>query len=245
MKNMNLKRNLSMKDGIAMAVTLVSLGFIIMISIFTMCHDCKDGLDFIAKSVLPLVGTWMGVILAFYYSKENFQAASDSVQKMADKIGNIKEKLQGLKAIEAMISFSDIKTIDKVMTMTIQETINFLKTNKIQRLPVIENGVVKNVIHQSTLAGYISSKVLSANQTMDELKKLTVGKMFENPEDDLKNYLTKGIEFVSSNATLYDVWSKMQNNKYCQDVFITRNGNNNETILGCITDNIVREKAEM
>lgn len=33
-------------------------------------------------SVLPLLGTWVGTVLAFYFSRENFEAANKSVQDL-------------------------------------------------------------------------------------------------------------------------------------------------------------------
>lgn len=243
-KTMKTKENNSIKDLIAKSVTFVSLGFIILISAFAVYKNCDEGFDFLAKSILPLVGTWMGVILAFYYSKENFQAASDSVQKMADRISSVRDKLHTISVKDAMINSSKIEKMDNAMESTIQQMIDFLKTKKIQRLPIIENDIVKYVIHQSTLTSFISSKALNPSVSNDTLSKLTIKDILDDTDEELKNYIRKGVEVVSVNASLFDIWEKMQNNKYCQDVFITKNGNSDEPIMGWVTDNIVREKAD-
>src|SRR5215208_905627 len=35
------------------------------------------------SSVLPLLGTWVGTVLAFYFARENFQAATESTLRLA------------------------------------------------------------------------------------------------------------------------------------------------------------------
>ncbi len=39
----------------------------------------ERNLDFIGQSLLPIWGTWVGTVLAFYFGKSNFDAASKSV----------------------------------------------------------------------------------------------------------------------------------------------------------------------
>jgi hypothetical protein len=40
----------------------------------------------VLHTVLPLVGTWVGTIIAFYFTKENFEAATRSVTDMARQL---------------------------------------------------------------------------------------------------------------------------------------------------------------
>jgi len=48
-----------------------------------------------SMSVLPLLGVWVGTLLAYYFSKENFEAATKSVTEMAREIGGM-EKLRAI-----------------------------------------------------------------------------------------------------------------------------------------------------
>lgn len=41
--------------------------------------DQREGLTYVYSVILPLIGTWMGTILAYYFSKDNFEAANKSV----------------------------------------------------------------------------------------------------------------------------------------------------------------------
>ena len=40
--------------------------------------------QYIFGALLPLWGTWIGTILAYYYSKENFESANKNVQQIVD-----------------------------------------------------------------------------------------------------------------------------------------------------------------
>src|SRR5258707_14126556 len=43
-------------------------------------------LQYVFGALLPLWGTWIGTILAYYYSKQNFESANKSVQQIVDKM---------------------------------------------------------------------------------------------------------------------------------------------------------------
>jgi len=71
-------------------------------------HNSKDKVDAatsaqnVLSSVLPLLGTWVGTILAYYFSKENFEAATKSVTELAKQL-TPQEKLRSALATDKMI----------------------------------------------------------------------------------------------------------------------------------------------
>src|SRR4051794_9075198 len=48
-------------------------------------------LQYVLGVLLPLWGTWIGTILAYYYSKDNFEVANKSVQQLVDKLTSDKK----------------------------------------------------------------------------------------------------------------------------------------------------------
>jgi hypothetical protein len=60
----------------------LSLGGIVVASglaiIFASSNNRAETVRLIFASVLPLFGTWVGTVLAFYFARENLQAATDS-----------------------------------------------------------------------------------------------------------------------------------------------------------------------
>src|SRR5258705_11868852 len=93
---------------LALVIIILSSGIlIVLISMASNNLGAKDGESFkgvkeLLNILLPLVGTWMGTILAFYFSRDNFEAANNSVQQMVKQI-TTDEKLQEFKASDVMI----------------------------------------------------------------------------------------------------------------------------------------------
>src|ERR1043166_7992064 len=54
------------------------------------CTQAKD----LFTALLPVFATWVGTLLAFYFSKDNFESATKSVTEMANKISGADEKLK-------------------------------------------------------------------------------------------------------------------------------------------------------
>lgn len=53
-------------------------------------------------ATVPLAGTWVGTVLAYYFSKDNFNAARRSLENMVDKVT---ARLQGISVQEKMLAF--------------------------------------------------------------------------------------------------------------------------------------------
>jgi hypothetical protein len=73
--------------GSSIAVILLSITIIVAAAI-TDKGSVKDSATLILSTVLPLLGTWVGTVLAFYYTKENFESASRStldIVKLIDR----------------------------------------------------------------------------------------------------------------------------------------------------------------
>src|SRR5262245_15470064 len=67
-----------------------------------------DTAKFVFGSVLPLLASWVGTILAYYFSKENFAAATQSVSDLASKVSG-PERLRSVSVQEVMRPLGRIK----------------------------------------------------------------------------------------------------------------------------------------
>src|SRR5713101_3697494 len=54
---------------------------------------------YVFASIIPLLASWMGTILAFYFSKENFMAATQSVTDLTRTVTGI-ERLKTISATD-------------------------------------------------------------------------------------------------------------------------------------------------
>src|ERR1700730_8315375 len=83
---------------LALLVTGISILAVTVLAavIIVRKHDA-DAPQNVMNSVLPLLGTWVGTILAYYFSKENFEAATQSVTALAKQL-TPQQKLQSTPA---------------------------------------------------------------------------------------------------------------------------------------------------
>src|SRR5437764_473671 len=68
--------------------------------------DFTDSTRYVFNALLPLLGTWVGTVLAYYFSKSNFESASQSVERMVSL--TLDQKLGKLSVEKEMIPLSQI-----------------------------------------------------------------------------------------------------------------------------------------
>ncbi len=235
------------KNVIAVGILLIVAFVTGIITIRALsCTDTESGLDYISKTVLPLVGTWMGALIAYYFAKDNFDATSKQINKVIDTLTPEKQ-LAGKKVKDEMIPISAIESLeydDELLNRSILDGIledeRFKNRN---RFPVFENKVCKYVIHKSTFYEFIA--LMLGKMGLDEIKKLTFGDLLKTEEERIRRYLTGSVEFVASDATMLDAKRLMDSNKNCEDVMVTDAGNKNEKVLGWITDVEIAKNAKV
>lgn len=239
------------KDFIARAIVIFSFSVLIgllVIACIRIGNETFPNMKDLITLILPVIGTWMGTILAFYFTKENFEAASKSMQQTISKLTS-EEKLKTTKATSVMIP---VNSIDHPFTggatpdtLTIKDLLAFLDKVKRNRVVVMnDKKVVTQVIHRSLINDFISHQVFG-DQTPDAVKAFKISDMAEKGSDNVKNTLRSSVEFISQEATLFDAQQKMINNKSCQDVFITPGGSSTEPIIGWISSSIITDNAKV
>ncbi|MEM9144698.1 MAG: hypothetical protein AAGC57_00770 [Pseudomonadota bacterium] len=225
----------------ASGLVLVTIGFAIGVAIFLptggtdnlTAMERIDALQTLLTAYLPLLGTWVGTVLAFYFSRDNFKVAADATQKLVQSVAE--ERLQGLKVANKMIRFGDIRE-PKDLTKDADTTLDALHDlvsdfdNEITRIVVHDNNRGHAVIHDSTIYR------LKASDT----KPATLKEILEN--EMAKQFIFK-IGFVGETATLADVQRQMDAIPRCRDVFVTSTGLRTEPVIGWVTDRIVAREA--
>jgi len=208
-------------------------------------------------SLLPVIATWVGTVIAFYFGKANFEAANKSVQDLVQHITNSDEKLKATKVNDngVMRLFNDI-SYNKDIADKEDKDINIQKdlldfidaNNKGGRLPIF-NGkkVAKYILHESTLNEFVRKFISKKYTSLDgkKLEEISLDQFINSTDDDLKNKVTRSLAFVSKTATLFEANQKLINNPLCQDVFVTENGNEKEEVIGWITNNRIAELAKV
>lgn len=248
-------------------VALAILAGIIIIAGIVLLHEAgaidakidkaTNLLTSIFYSLLPVIATWVGTVIAFYFGKANFEAANKSVNALVQHITNSEEKLKATKVSDkgVMRLFADISYNNSIASkedkdINLQkDLLDFIDTNKKgDRLPIFnEKKVIRFIIHESTMNEFVR-KFTTANykQLLDKkLEDISLDQMINNTDDDLKSKITRSSAFVSKSATLFEANQKLLNNSLCQDVFVTENGISSEEVIGWITNNKIAELAQV
>lgn len=259
--------NWSFRDLMAICMIVLSIGLLITLAvlgfniIFASTGDKFKEIKELFGILLPLIATWVGTVLAFYFSKDNFIAANQSVRDLVKQVTSTEDMLQELKVSDVMLKpesfpYKIVENLDKFENceIQIQDLIRSMDETNVERLPLLEKNTLKFVFlfYRSTLERFLigckNSKILleDKNKTGKE-DDLTIKNIFESNFQLIKDIreLTKKKKFLPVNATLAEVRQLMQDNTICQDVFITKTGNKDEKVEGWITNSIIIEKAEL
>ena len=197
--------------------------------------------------LLPVIGAWVGTVLAFYFGQGSFEAASKSAANLVRQLSP-REKLQAEPVGHAMMKINDVTTFkipaDKTQAdITIKQLIDEgFEKDQLQprnRLPILDaEGRGKYVIHRSIVDAFVAAK--KHPPTADE-STLTLKDLLEDPK--LKDYIVNSFIPLAPDATLADAKDLFDRNPLCLDILVTQDGTKNGIVVGWITNVMVLQAA--
>jgi hypothetical protein len=206
-----------------------------------------DIAKYILGVLLPVIGAWVGTVLAFYFGQVNFEAASRSAANLVRQLSP-REKLQAKPADQAMMKINEVTTFkipsDKTEAdIKIRELIDKGfekdKSHPRQRLPILyAEGKGKYVLHRSTIDAFVAPKKRPPD--VDE-STLSLKDLLEDAK--LKDYIVNSFLPLAPNATLADAKDLLDKNPQCLDILVTQDGTKNGTVVGWITNVMVLNAA--
>ena len=234
-------RNPWYRDLLALIVVAFSL---LVVAVLAAVGVYRDGdAKGILTMLLPVIGTWVGTVLAFYFGREQLEAANRTVDRLAKQL-TAEEKLGSIKVTEKMIPRSNVYVAtEDPAQLKLLEAVAALEKEKKNRLPVFTpDGKPRLVVHRSTIDRFIASRA-SKGASVDELKALTMSDLLQDPDfgKDLKNTFA----VIPKTGTRADAKRAMEALQWCQDVFVTDSGTSAETVLGWITNGIVEQNSKV
>jgi hypothetical protein len=197
--------------------------------------------------LLPVIGAWVGTVLAFYFGQVNFEAASRSAQNLVRQLSP-REKLQAEPAGHAMMKINDVTAFkippdkgeaDITIRQLIDEGFEKDKSQPRQRLPILDaQGRGKYVLHRSTIDAFVAPKKHPPD--VDE-STLSLKDLLEDPK--LKDYIINSFMPLAPDATLADAKDLLDKNPQCLDILVTQDGAKNGIVVGWITNVMVLNAA--
>jgi hypothetical protein len=236
------------RDVVARTVLTFSIWGLILVAIVPALlfksSDPKETLNVL----LPVFGTWVGTLLAYYFGKDNFESGA----KMATTALTGQEKLQSIPVTTVMIPVSGIELPQEVRDhadhydqIHLAVVSTQMETSKRERLPLINpaNGAAVAVLHKSLIDRFLIRKS-TANPPV-ALADVTLQQLL----DDLQAGKVAKDSFVviPNTATLADAKAAMTQKSTpdltCEDAFVTAPGSTK--VLGWITSDIINENSKV
>ena len=175
-----------------------------------------DIAKYVLGVLLPVIGAWVGTVLAFYFGQVNFDAASKSAANLVRQLSP-REKLQAEPAGQAMMKINDVTAFkipsdkteaDITIRKLIDDGFERDKSRPRQRLPILDNdGKGKYVLHRSTIDAFIAPKKHPPD--VDE-STLSLKDLLEDPK--IKDYIVNSFLPLAQDATLADAKDLLDKN---------------------------------
>lgn len=202
------------------------------VAILAAGDDRAETSRLVFSAVLPLLGTWVGTVLAFYFARENLQAATESTIALAGL--ETATPVTRVMIRESDFIAYDIGSSERTADVPLAAARDKMRilSPPARRLPIRNaSGAVLYVIHDSTLTAYAESQ----GQTTTTLDK-TLGDLLDDPSF---RELVEAVGFVSERATIADARAVMASVKNCNDVFVTSTGKRDERAIGWLTNTLL------
>ena len=217
------------------------------IAAVALASDRGDAARYVFASVVPLFGSWIGTVLAYYFARENLAAATTSVATLARGVLDF-GRLGSLAVKDKMLDRSRIVTLPDTMakplakldTVPLADIIDFLAARGVNRVPILDDtGAVRYLIHLSSIDRFIREQVLAGR----DARTLTFADLIADPR--FAALFTESFDVVAETATLADAKARMDEKRLCEDVFVTRNGDRRAPVIGWITDSLLFDAARV
>jgi hypothetical protein len=187
-------------------------------------------------AVLPVLGTWVGTVLAFYFARENLQAATDNALALTGR------EPASTAVTKVMIPEADFHTLDLTKNQKLDDVkLADVRTKMKEQKPPSRRVPIRNaaravlaVIHDSTLTSYADSQQDVSIDTFSDQH--TVKTLLDNDEF---GPLIKANGFVAKTATIGEARSVMGSIEFCNDVFVTETGKADERAIGWLTNTLL------
>jgi hypothetical protein len=228
------------RHALALVVCILSISAALLLSIIVIACNCKENAQFVITAILPLIGTWVGTVLAFYFSRDNFEAANRAALRLHSQMTS-QEKLASIPVAQQMIKKDDILSKLETAKTTLAQLLKDM--TKGDRLPIFNSSNhPRFIVHRSAIQGFISQRAL-AGDDQATLSALTLQGLLA--ESNLNQLFSTSFSTVSESATLADAKSEMERTPKCQDIFVTADGTRNSEARGWITNNIIEKNAKL
>jgi hypothetical protein len=220
------------REWIALLVITLSVLSIGGVSYVAIAFADPDGRAEMSRlvfgSLLPLLGTWVGTILAFYFARDNLQAATASTVELLRQ-GRSDTIVWAAMIPRAEMVVHKAAAGEDVDTLRLADLYTAMTDAERARLPILTaSDGVRYVVHKATIDRFATTV-----GTQPTALPQTVADLLADPK--LK-VLVEAIAVVGPTAVLDDARKAMRSVDNCNDVFVTTTGRRDDPVAGWLTN---------
>jgi hypothetical protein len=199
--------------------------------------DRSETSRLVFASAVPLLGTWVGTVLAFYFARENLQAAAESQRAATESTMSLVSRLAPSTPVTSVMI--PVSRIDPKEVVSDDQAGRALKLNAVykrmrdsqrSRVPIFDStDVALYVVHEPDIDKYLQAAGLSADALPDEH---TLETLLADPE---LQKAVRAFTAVGPDADVGAARAKLQADPSLKDIFVTAGGGIEHKALGWIT----------
>ena len=241
------------RERIGLGVLIASIGAVLVISgIVVWKGNDKETSQNVMSATLPLYGTWVGTILAFYFSRNAFESASTASSRNAEIYSQF---ARGTVAVTSAPN----DTLAKISLKSLANGLIFSENDLAKPL----NNVVADMVSKERykvivvdaekkyidLISRINASAFLATAASSSVQAANVNSPSTPPS--IKDYLdwrrNQGakvqpiVVYLPETATLADADAKLKETPGCRDVIVTSDGNPTSPVVVYVTDADINE----
>lgn len=100
-------------------------------------NDHRNLVMNVFNSLIPLFGTWVGMVIAFHFSHENFTAAAKTTSELVARLGQCRSRPVPIQDVWMPVSAIDAITVETDQESAIEfSSVRAKLSGKVSRVPV-------------------------------------------------------------------------------------------------------------
>jgi hypothetical protein len=228
----------------------VSAGLIGAFGAVAIYNSVPDHRLQIFNTILPVLSAWGGTILAFYFSRANFEAANTNLRHTIDKL-TVDQRLRETPVHRMMVPRTILRTYvlenaSSEDSITIKKLWDFMNSNRVTCVPIVNtNNVVLYVVDYRTLFHCIVQRALSEEEKSPIVRDMRF-EQFKNQQVENSSVLSRITNFVvvSVEANLAEARDKLHEQR-AHVVVVTKGGRKSEPVEGWLTETDIARSSEL
>lgn len=185
-----------------------------------------DRAQLVFNSVLPLFGTWVGTVLAYYFAQANLKSATESTVKLSEI--NSQDRLKSVPVSFAMVPRGKMIVCNDT-TIKIAAALDEMKDKRYY--PILnKDGAALNLTYREDILDFqAKAPTLLPGIAIPDL---TIQAFLDQPSP---NKFTRPFVFTAEDATLATAKQALEQEPDCNFVFVTEKGQRGAPVVGMLT----------